>query len=84
MSATELTALSFRVVTSLWSVTRSCLRVLCGFYLRKAKMAKTLLAFLSLVIPHVVYSVSQSKFDDVSLFHVHFTASVMLCQTRKL
>ena len=56
MSATELTALSFRVVTALWSVTRSCLRVLCGFYLRKAKMAKTLQAFLSLVIPHVVYS----------------------------
>lgn len=23
--------------------------------------------------------VSQSKFDDVSWFHVHFTASVMLC-----
>ena len=56
MSATELTAPSFRVVTALWSVTRSCLVALCGFYLRKAKMAKTLLAFLSLVIPHVVYS----------------------------
>jgi len=56
MSATELTAPSFRVVTALWSVTGSCLRVLCGFHLRQAKMAKTLLAFMSLVIPHVVYS----------------------------
>ena len=56
MSATVLIAPSFRVVTALWSVTDSSLRVLCGFYLRQAKMAKTLLAFLSLIIPNVVYS----------------------------